>query len=98
MNTTPDTPTKEFDENNEDKDTALTPDKVPVEDETSHFKKSEVQVIDDQFEQDQAIQVEDRFLESIAIKGRGWRRLKYVFTVVGIGISIITRYFLVKSW
>lgn len=98
MNTTPDSPSKEFEEGTEGKESPQSPDRGLPDDETKNFKKGESQTEIEENEGDQNIPVEDRFLEGIAIKGRGWRRLKYMFTLVGIAISIITRYFLVESF
>lgn len=40
---------------------------------------------------------EDPFLDRIAIKGKGWKRMKVMFIFVGIVISIVTRFGLVSS-
>ena len=98
MNTTPDTSPKEFDESIEEKGDPETPEKVTVVEDTVHFKRVEIQVRQHGHEIIEQIHVEDRFLSRIAIKGRGWKRLKYIFTLVGIAISIITRYFLVSHY
>ena len=43
------------------------------------------------------IDEEDPFLDRIAIKGKGWKRMKVLFIFVGIAISIVTRFSLVRS-
>lgn len=40
---------------------------------------------------------EDPFLDRIAIKGKGWKRMKVMFIIVGIAISIVTRFGLVST-
>jgi hypothetical protein len=98
MNTTPDSPSKEFEESIEEKVSPQSPERARIDEETTNFKKGDNQVVDEEIEKDRGDQVDHRFLEGIAIKGRGWKRLKYMFTLVGIAISIITRYFLVYSF
>jgi hypothetical protein len=96
MNTTPDTP-KAFDDTGEEKVCPQSPGSNLAEEDNTDFEKAEVEVLRAESGKDEPNQEEDRFLESIAIKGKGWKRLKYMFTMVGIAISIITRYFLVDS-
>lgn len=94
MNITPDSPAKGYDTEADHPSLQQTPEKRP-EDEQTSFRPSPAnhQEIEDQ--QSSNASEEDPWLERIALKGKGWKRLKLSLTVIGIIVSIVVRFFLV---
>ncbi len=56
-----------------------------------------VPMISDLQNMEQDDQDEDPWLERIAIKGKGWKRIKLIFIITGICVSIGVRFVLVSK-
>lgn len=71
--------------------------KKSSEEDSNDIKVVVPETFDIEAEHEREVREEDIFLEKLAIRGVGWKRLKYMWTFIGIIIAILTRLFLVRS-
>jgi hypothetical protein len=95
MNTTPENAGKSFDEETLEKESFGNKTKKSTEEDSNDMKVDVPESFDVEAEHEREVQEEDRFLEKLAIRGVGWRRMKYLLSALGVTITIITRFFLV---
>ncbi len=96
MNITPESPSKGYDTEADNPTSQPTPEKK-IEEERVSFRPSPRNHQENEDHQSSNASEEDPWLERIALKGKGWKRLKLVLIVSGIIVSIVVRFFLVEA-